>query len=51
MIFISESIIDAIIDKYEVEQHYLTDFAVMISEKNDLSSFLDQENYELLSIL
>ena len=49
MINISENIINAIIEKYETEELFLNDYAVMISERNDLRGFLAQENYSLLT--
>ncbi|MBK9736736.1 MAG: hypothetical protein IPO92_17955 [Saprospiraceae bacterium] len=49
MIFISENIINGLIDKYEAEELFMNDYAIMISERNDLSGFLAQENYSLLT--
>jgi hypothetical protein len=49
MQFISESIIDTLIERYEDEKNYLDDFATLINEQPDVRSWLDQENYSLLS--
>ncbi len=49
MIFITETIIDTLIEKYETEESYMNDFAVLVSEQKDLNAFLDQENYSLLT--
>lgn len=49
MIFITENIIDLLIEKYEVEESYMNDFAILIDQQKDLNAFLDQENYSLLT--
>lgn len=49
MIFITETVIDSLIEKYETEESYMNDFAILVSEQKDLNAFLDQENYSLLT--
>jgi hypothetical protein len=49
MIFITESVIDSLIEKYETEESYMNDFAILVHEQKDLNAFLDQENYSLLT--
>ena len=49
MINITEVIIDSYIERYENENHYLNDLKELGEKHPDLMSFIDQENYTLLT--
>ncbi|MBP6236463.1 MAG: hypothetical protein KA270_15645 [Saprospiraceae bacterium] len=49
MTIITENIIDGLMDKYENEAAYLEDLKKMAEQQQDLVSFIDQENYTLLT--
>ena len=49
MINITESTINSLIEKYENEIQYLADLKEIGETQNDLMSFIDQENYTLLT--
>lgn len=49
MINITESTINSLIEKYDIEIEYLADLKEIGETQNDLISFIDQENYTLLT--
>ncbi len=49
MTIITENTIDSFIGRYESEDSFITDFKEMAAEQPDLMSFINQENYSLLT--
>jgi hypothetical protein len=49
MKFISEEIINSVLDLYDEDEVYLRDFKSMLTIEHDLTAYLDPANYDLLS--